>query len=89
MFLRLIQDSLGGNTRTYIIATLSPTYECMEESISTLKFADRAKQVSVGQHHNLNEHKPFILIPTLSPLSYHFRFPLIISHTGHGVRAAE
>jgi len=42
---RLIQDSLGGNTKTYIIATLSPTADCAEESISTLKFADRAKQV--------------------------------------------
>ncbi len=42
---RLIQDSLGGNTKTYLFATLSPTAECTEESISTLKFADRAKQV--------------------------------------------
>lgn len=42
---RLIQDSLGGNTKTYILATLSPTPGCVEESISTLKFADRAKQV--------------------------------------------
>lgn len=42
---RLIQDSLGGNTKTYIIATLTPTADCAEESISTLKFADRAKQV--------------------------------------------
>lgn len=42
---RLIQDSLGGNCRTRIIATLSPTADCVDESISTLKFADRAKQV--------------------------------------------
>lgn len=42
---RLIQDSLGGNTKTYLLATLSPTPGCVEESISTLKFADRAKQV--------------------------------------------
>lgn len=41
----LIQDSLGGNTKTYLLATLSPTPGCVEESISTLKFADRAKQV--------------------------------------------
>jgi hypothetical protein len=45
---RLIQDSLGGNTRTRIIATLSPTRSCMEETVSTLKFADRAKQVRGG-----------------------------------------
>lgn len=41
----LIQDSLGGNTRTRIIATLSPTIDCVDETVSTLKFADRAKQV--------------------------------------------
>ncbi|OQS01568.1 kinesin-like protein [Achlya hypogyna] len=44
---RLLQDSLGGNTKTRIIATLSPSVDCIEESIATLKFADRAKQVMV------------------------------------------
>lgn len=44
---RLLQDSLGGNTKTKIIATLSPAMDCLDESISTLKFADRAKQVMV------------------------------------------
>lgn len=44
---RLLQDSLGGNTKTKIIATLSPSLDCLDESISTLKFADRAKQVMV------------------------------------------
>ncbi|OQR81939.1 kinesin, partial [Thraustotheca clavata] len=44
---RLLQDSLGGNTKTRIIATLSPSIDCVDESISTLKFADRAKQVMV------------------------------------------
>ncbi|DAZ99258.1 TPA: hypothetical protein N0F65_008125, partial [Lagenidium giganteum] len=44
---RLLQDSLGGNCKTKIIATLSPSLDCIEESISTLKFADRAKQVMV------------------------------------------
>lgn len=36
---------MGGNTKTYLVATLSPTLACADESISTLKFADRAKQV--------------------------------------------
>ena len=44
---RLLKDSLGLNTRTILIATLSPLTECIEESISTLKFADRAKQVMI------------------------------------------
>ena len=44
---RLLKDSLGVHTRTILIATLSPLTECIEESVSTLKFADRAKQVMV------------------------------------------
>ncbi|GBG31554.1 Kinesin-like protein [Hondaea fermentalgiana] len=50
---RLLQDSLGGNTRTTIICTLSPAADCTEESVSTLQFADRAKQVMV--HVKANE----------------------------------
>jgi hypothetical protein len=44
---RLLQDSLGGNTNTCLIATVAPVSDCSEESISTLKFADRAKQVMI------------------------------------------
>ena len=42
---RLLQDSIGGNCMTYLIATISPTDDCAEESISTMKFADRASLV--------------------------------------------
>ncbi|CDW78383.1 kinesin motor domain containing protein [Stylonychia lemnae] len=44
---RLLQDSLGGNTITTLIAAVSPLVDCAEETISTLKFADRAKQILV------------------------------------------
>ena len=44
---RLLQDSLGVSTRTILIATISPASVYVEETISTLKFADRAKQVMV------------------------------------------
>lgn len=44
---RMLQDSLGGNSRTVVVATLSPTFECLEETMSTLKFATRARHVSL------------------------------------------
>jgi hypothetical protein len=44
---RILQDSLGGNTKTYLVATVNPSAECADESISTLRFADRAHQVSI------------------------------------------
>jgi hypothetical protein len=42
---RLLQDSIGGNCMTYLVATVSPTEDCAEESISTIKFAERASLV--------------------------------------------
>ncbi|KAL4335216.1 hypothetical protein GQ457_07G042920 [Hibiscus cannabinus] len=39
----LLQDSLGGNAKTTIIANISPSNCCSLETLSTLKFAQRAK----------------------------------------------
>lgn len=43
---RLLQDSLGGRTKTSLIATISPSHLNAEETISTLDYAHRAKSVS-------------------------------------------
>ena len=40
---RLLQDSLGGNTKTIIIAAISPADYNYEETLSTLRYASRAK----------------------------------------------
>ncbi|KAF7537095.1 hypothetical protein G7054_g3955 [Neopestalotiopsis clavispora] len=42
---RLLQDSLGGRTKTCIIATISPARANLEETISTLDYAFRAKNI--------------------------------------------
>ncbi|KAF8628422.1 hypothetical protein AX15_003943 [Amanita polypyramis BW_CC] len=42
---RLLQDSLGGHTKTCIIATISPARSNMEETLSTLDYALRAKSI--------------------------------------------
>jgi hypothetical protein len=42
---RLLQDSFQGGTKTLLIATVSPSAHNTEETISTMKFADRAKNV--------------------------------------------
>lgn len=44
---RLLQDSLGGNTKTTLIAAVNSISDHINETISTLKFADRAKQIMV------------------------------------------
>ena len=38
----LLQNSLGGNTRTILFANISPLMSSYDETLSTLKFADRA-----------------------------------------------
>ncbi|OJT15735.1 Kinesin-like protein bimC [Trametes pubescens] len=42
---RLLQDSLGGRTKTCIIATISPARSNLEETLSTLDYAIRAKSI--------------------------------------------
>ncbi|XP_068103733.1 chromosome-associated kinesin KIF4A [Hyperolius riggenbachi] len=42
---RLLQDSLGGNSHTLMIACVSPADSNMEETISTLRYADRARKI--------------------------------------------
>ena len=42
---RLLQDSLGGNTKTALIATISPAKVHLEETISTLEYASKAKNI--------------------------------------------
>ncbi|XP_041129362.1 kinesin-like protein KIF17 [Polyodon spathula] len=42
---RMLQDSLGGNTRTLMVACLSPADNNYEESLSTLRYANRAKSI--------------------------------------------
>ena len=42
---RMLEDSLGGNCRTTMMAMVSPALEAMVETLSTLKFANRAKNI--------------------------------------------
>lgn len=42
---RILEDSLGGNCKTTFMAMISPAVEAFAESLSTLKFAHRAKCV--------------------------------------------
>ena len=41
----LLKDSLGGNCKTVMIATLSMEKSNQDETVSTLRFAQRVKQI--------------------------------------------
>ena len=42
---RLLQDSLGGNTKTVMIANIGPADYNFDETMSTLRYANRAKNI--------------------------------------------
>lgn len=42
---RLLQDSLGGNARTVMVANIGPASYNFEETITTLRYANRAKNI--------------------------------------------
>jgi phosphoribosylformimino-5-aminoimidazole carboxamide ribonucleotide (ProFAR) isomerase len=44
---RVLQNSLGGNSLCSMLATTSPSLDNLEESLSTLNYANRAKMIKV------------------------------------------
>ncbi|CAM4648165.1 kinesin-like protein KIF28 [Lepidochelys kempii] len=42
---KLLQSALGGNSRTIMIAAVSPADICYEETLSTLRYAERTKKI--------------------------------------------
>eukprot|EP01012_Entosiphon_sulcatum_P028620 TRINITY_DN3465_c0_g1_i1.p1 TRINITY_DN3465_c0_g1~~TRINITY_DN3465_c0_g1_i1.p1 ORF type:complete len:1140 (+),score=366.51 TRINITY_DN3465_c0_g1_i1:48-3422(+) len=50
----LLKDSLGGNSKTVMFANVGPADRNISETISTLRFADRAKQIQNKPMKNLD-----------------------------------
>eukprot|EP01012_Entosiphon_sulcatum_P049217 TRINITY_DN67819_c0_g1_i1.p1 TRINITY_DN67819_c0_g1~~TRINITY_DN67819_c0_g1_i1.p1 ORF type:complete len:801 (+),score=78.09 TRINITY_DN67819_c0_g1_i1:22-2424(+) len=59
----ILSESLGGNSRTVMVATISPSASCASETAATLKYALRAK--SVANHAVINETKSSRLVREL------------------------
>ncbi|KAG1702529.1 hypothetical protein DVH05_009479 [Phytophthora capsici] len=50
---RLLKDSLGGNCRTVMIANVSLAASSVEETLNTLKYANRAKNIKTTVRRNI------------------------------------
>ena len=50
---RLLKDSLGGNCRTVMIANVSPSSGCYEDTYSTLLYANKAKKIKNKLERNI------------------------------------
>ena len=53
MLTRLLKDALGGNSKTTLICTASKQLVHLEETISTLNFAQRAKKIKTNAAANV------------------------------------
>merc|ERR1719397_1371099 len=56
----LLKESLGGNSKTVMIATVSPAAENFNESLNTLRYAAKVKRIRTTAMRNLGEQKSVI-----------------------------
>jgi len=54
-FLIYLLDSLGGNSRIVMIANISPSILTIEETVNTLKYANRVKNIKINLKQNVVE----------------------------------
>ena len=57
---RLLKDSLGGNSRTVMIATISPFIKSFDDTYNTLMFANKAKNIKTFVKRNVLSAKYYI-----------------------------
>ncbi|WOL13564.1 kinesin-like protein KIN-4A [Canna indica] len=81
---RLLQDSLGGNSRTVMIACISPADVNLEETLNTLKYANRARNI---------ENKPIVnrnpISDEIQKMRQHIEFLQAELACSHGVGTAS
>ena len=53
---RIIQDSLGGNSRTVMVACVSPTPADVSETVNTVRYASRARNIQNAPQINTDSH---------------------------------
>ncbi|KAH8411652.1 hypothetical protein KR215_008096, partial [Drosophila sulfurigaster] len=80
---RLLQDSLGGNSITLMIACVSPADYNVAETLSTLRYADRALQIKNKPVVNLDPHAAEVMM--LKDTIQKLRMELLASGGGSAV----
>jgi centromeric protein E len=58
---RILEPTLGGNSRIAVICTMTPAASTFEESNNTLKFASRAKKVTNKAKYGTDQDKALIM----------------------------
>ncbi|XP_076636347.1 kinesin-like protein Klp61F [Colletes latitarsis] len=84
---RLLQESLGGRTRTSIIATVSPASINLEETLSTLDYAHRARNVTIRPEINQKFSKKALLLEYTEEIEK-LKKDLVVTRERNGVYLA-
>lgn len=85
---RLLQDSLGGRTKTCIIATISPSRSNIEETLSTLDYALRAKSIRNKPELNQRMTRNSLLKEYVSEIE-RLKADLLAAREKHGIFFSE
>ncbi|ETV97900.1 hypothetical protein H310_09219 [Aphanomyces invadans] len=95
---RLLKDSLGGNCRTVMIANISMSVLSFEETVNTLKYANRAKNIKttvtrnvLNVNHHISEYVSLIanLRQEITNLKTQMTQQGIPSPTSHDLKAPK
>lgn len=81
---RVLQDSLGGQTKTCIIATISPARVSLDETLSTLEYASRAKSIKNKPKVNQTMSKQALIKDYIREIE-RLRSDLVASRSKNGV----
>eukprot|EP00747_Dinoflagellata_sp_TGD_P066318 gnl/TRDRNA2_/TRDRNA2_154749_c0_seq1.p1 gnl/TRDRNA2_/TRDRNA2_154749_c0~~gnl/TRDRNA2_/TRDRNA2_154749_c0_seq1.p1 ORF type:complete len:1034 (-),score=214.84 gnl/TRDRNA2_/TRDRNA2_154749_c0_seq1:274-3291(-) len=57
----LLKDSLAGNSRTFMLAAISPAMDNVEETLSTLRFASSVKKIKTVAVQNMHKKDELIM----------------------------
>lgn len=85
---RVLQDSLGGQTKTCIIATISPAKVSLDETLSTLEYASRAKSIRNKPRVNQTTSKQALIKDYVAEIE-RMRGDLLASRQKNGVYMTE
>lgn len=57
---RILKNALGGNSKTYMICAIRPGAKFFDETVNTLRYADRVKQIKNKATINENQQDKLI-----------------------------
>uniref|UniRef100_A0A8C0ECP5 Kinesin family member 4A n=1 Tax=Bubo bubo TaxID=30461 RepID=A0A8C0ECP5_BUBBB len=77
---RLLQDSLGGNSHTLMIACVSPADSNLEETLNTLRYADRARKI---------KNKPIVNLDPQAAELHHLKQQVLGASFAHAHKQTE